>query len=379
MHMDEQAGRILKEVDLDKTVVLFTSDHGDMQSDHFIWRKSVPYQGAVHVPMVLAFPRDVEEDLRKRDLYALAELRDVFPTLASAAGLAKSDADREVLARLDGQDLLCAARGDESCRREFLVLEHGSDNPQPWAYNWFAVTDGLKKYVRFENGHEQFFNLEDDVREMQNLASLPEHEEHVKIWRDRLRELLVKEGRDEAWISPIGLQPAWRREPVIMRNHPKKTSQEEPSASLTLGETPFMTQDPVAEQLLASLKKSLNVQPLPEEEEDQHQHQQQQQQLLLLQHRQQQQLQPQRGRVTYERQQELEQDSEAPTHVIASALQTGSSILGRLWSPFQAHETVESWNTPARALRGVHSDDGESPADFPMRRHMEMEASFAPW
>ena len=41
---------------LENTVIIFTSDHGEMLSDHCLSRKSVPYQGSIHIPMIIWGP-----------------------------------------------------------------------------------------------------------------------------------------------------------------------------------------------------------------------------------------------------------------------------------------------------------------------------------
>jgi len=62
--VDEQIGVILQSLEdrgvMNNTIFLFTSDHGDMQSDHYLWRKSLPYEGSTHVPMIISWPESLE-------------------------------------------------------------------------------------------------------------------------------------------------------------------------------------------------------------------------------------------------------------------------------------------------------------------------------
>ena len=59
--LDEQVGRLLDYLDdtgqADNTVVIFTSDHGDMQGSHGLANKHVPYEESTHVPLVVRDPR----------------------------------------------------------------------------------------------------------------------------------------------------------------------------------------------------------------------------------------------------------------------------------------------------------------------------------
>lgn len=63
--VDEWVGKILialeKKGQLDNTIILFTSDHGDMQSDHWLWRKGYGYEGSTHIPMMMSWPKNVAD------------------------------------------------------------------------------------------------------------------------------------------------------------------------------------------------------------------------------------------------------------------------------------------------------------------------------
>ena len=91
-YCDHQVGRIvekLKELDLyDDTLILFTSDHGEMLGDLGTYQKFLPYDASCKVPFVLRWPQRVgagERDPRFVDLY------DILPTFLDAAGAAYPD------------------------------------------------------------------------------------------------------------------------------------------------------------------------------------------------------------------------------------------------------------------------------------------------
>ncbi|MER5304771.1 arylsulfatase, partial [Streptomyces lasiicapitis] len=106
-HIDQQINRFLTALSefglADDTWVCFTSDHGEMLGEHRLWRKAYPYEGSARVPLLLAGPSG---SLPRGGVVssALAELRDVMPTLLECAGL-------PVPGGLDGHSLLPAARG----------------------------------------------------------------------------------------------------------------------------------------------------------------------------------------------------------------------------------------------------------------------------
>jgi len=72
---------------LDHTLVVFASDHGDLLGDHGLWAKRFPYEGSVHVPLILAGPGVPQGETRHEPV----ELIDLGPTLLAAAGLTTPD------------------------------------------------------------------------------------------------------------------------------------------------------------------------------------------------------------------------------------------------------------------------------------------------
>ncbi|MFD1733161.1 sulfatase-like hydrolase/transferase [Deinococcus malanensis] len=61
-YMDSLVGQLLDELDrlgLDNTLVVFTSDHGEMLGEHGMWFKRTFYDGATKVPLIVALPGSV--------------------------------------------------------------------------------------------------------------------------------------------------------------------------------------------------------------------------------------------------------------------------------------------------------------------------------
>ncbi len=182
--VDYQIGRFLQALQLscagEENVILFTSDHGELLSDHKLIRKSYPYQGSIHIPMILHGPEHLIGN-GGRECDSLVELRDVMPTLLNIAGVTPS-------APLDGCSML-----ENGCTREYLHGEHthGRDS------NHFIVTKS-DKYVWFsQSGREQYFRLDVDPGESQDRISFAEDQERISY----LRSLLVGEleGREEGY------------------------------------------------------------------------------------------------------------------------------------------------------------------------------------
>jgi len=201
--IDEQIGRILEALEkrgwLEQTLILFTSDHGDMMGDHHLWRKSYPYEGSARIPLLLHWPDGLGSAPRGQILGQPVELRDVLPTFLEAASAAGAEA-------LEGRSLLALARGHTAGWREYIDLEH--DICYSPANHWNALTDGHEKYIFHAlDGEEQFFDLDHDPHELHDLASDPAHQSRVRKWRSRLIDHLAERGEPFVVNGQLGLRP----------------------------------------------------------------------------------------------------------------------------------------------------------------------------
>jgi arylsulfatase A-like enzyme len=192
-HVDEQIGRILaaleKSGELENTLILFTSDHGDIMGDHYLYRKTFPVEGSVHVPMLLRWPARLGLEARRGQIRSeLVELRDVLPTFLDAAGLSRPPA-------VEGASLLEILRGHPG--RDILDLEHASCYaPKD---GWVALMDQRYKYVYYTcTGEQQLFDLEKDSQERQDLAADPASAALLKIWRAKMAKHLAIRG--DGWV-----------------------------------------------------------------------------------------------------------------------------------------------------------------------------------
>lgn len=178
--VDEQIGRILETLDhrgwLRRTLVLYLSDHGDMLGDQYLWRKSYAYHGSAHIPMILHWP----DGLPTRGGFHNnpVEIRDVLPTLLDAAGVSRPNG-------LDGTSMLRLALNPDASWRSWIDLEH--DVCYAPENHWNALCDGRTKYIfHAMSGEEQFFNLEVDPHELNDLAGEVARRSDLTVWRERL-------------------------------------------------------------------------------------------------------------------------------------------------------------------------------------------------
>jgi arylsulfatase A-like enzyme len=192
-HFDDQLNRLLNPVTGirrttgDNTVVIMTSDHGEMLGDHYCWAKSLPYEGAARIPLLVSAPERFEIG-RDTVIDEPVGLEDIMPTVLEIAEL-------EVPKYVDGKSLLPLLRGEPDPTdnwRPFMHIEYGDPR------SFHALTDGSRKYIWFaRDGREQFFDLTNDHGECFNIANHPDRAEEVERWR----QLMVEElkGRPEGF------------------------------------------------------------------------------------------------------------------------------------------------------------------------------------
>ncbi len=146
----------LRELELlENTVILFTSDHGEMLGDHHLGAKSVFFEGSAHIPLLLRLPGNLPLAARRgivcEELVCLA---DILPTCLGFAGVTLPAGHA-----VDGLDLSRVQRGEQ--RRERLFGE---------ANQFHCVIEGNYKYhFTSHGGGELLFDLERDPLEQHDL------------------------------------------------------------------------------------------------------------------------------------------------------------------------------------------------------------------
>jgi choline-sulfatase len=116
--MDACVGRVydtLRELGLDKnTVVVYTSDHGEMAGAHRMWTKHNMFEQSVAVPLLISMPERMESGTPRTQLI---EQVDLFPTLAELCG-------HEAPAGLHGRSFAGMVQGRRYTQREFAYSEY---------------------------------------------------------------------------------------------------------------------------------------------------------------------------------------------------------------------------------------------------------------
>lgn len=208
-HVDAQINRFMAALAesglLDNTLIVFTSDHGEMLGEHNLYGKGLPYEGSARVPLIVTGPEQLGFGAGVARC-EVVELRDVMPTLLDIVGAPAAES-------VDGASLVPLLRGEDVPWRTYL---HGEHTVGQQSVQW--CTDGRTKYSWLSGkGAEQLFDLTADPQESHNLVNDPAMADATRVWRERLIDELRE--REEGYVAGDHLVPG--REPLTMLTRPR--------------------------------------------------------------------------------------------------------------------------------------------------------------
>jgi arylsulfatase A-like enzyme len=193
--MDAQVGRVVAALDrlglAEKTLIVFTSDHGYHMGEHGLWQKQSLFEGSARVPLLIVAPGTakpgtvVDEPVGQIDL---------FPTLAELAGI-------EAPGNLQGQSLVPLLKDPTAKGRGWAitqVVRGGVGNPKGSAakgaggrrFFGYSLRTERWRYTEWDEGAQgaELYDHENDPGELANLAAKPEHAATVAELSRQLRE-----------------------------------------------------------------------------------------------------------------------------------------------------------------------------------------------
>ena len=183
--VDYNIGRIieaLRETDqLDNTLIIFTSDHGEMLGDCDTYQKFLAYDGSCRVPFIMRWPSRVEAGSVKKEF---VDLNDLLPTFADLAGTSYPGPYE-----LPGESLFAAVPQKD---RRYQYVEHQRESKR-----WCCLRDERWKLVHYYGDDEQMFDMLNDPLELENLLYARGDEPEIRAAHARLREKLLQ--YEEKW------------------------------------------------------------------------------------------------------------------------------------------------------------------------------------
>jgi len=193
---DSLFGRVLDALDesgqVENTLVLFLSDHGDYMGEHGLWCKGLPaFLSAYHVPAVLRWPNGITDPGRTVEaLVSLADFAPTFYELIASENPLPSDSP--------GISLFPWLKNDQSVKwRDSLCFQTNGNElygiqrsilTEEWRFVWNTFDE------------VELYYLPEDPDQTRNLASLPEHQACIRELMNRLWKFAREQ--DDVCINP---------------------------------------------------------------------------------------------------------------------------------------------------------------------------------
>lgn len=165
-YFDSKIGELVRTLDeigeLDNTVVIVTSDHGDMLGERGLWYKMNFFEHSARVPLVMAGP-GVTQGVASN----ACSLVDLLPTFLEIAG-----GTQDILGQpVDGRSLMPMARGEEDPIDEAI----GEYCAEMAGHPVFMIRRGAFKYIHCDGDPPQLYDVRNDPGERHNLGADPNH------------------------------------------------------------------------------------------------------------------------------------------------------------------------------------------------------------
>lgn len=188
--VDDWVGKILNKLDelglAENTLVIFTSDHGEMLGAHGLREKNVFYEESAHIPLIIRFPGEIE---KSKVVNGYVSTVDLFATILDYLKIGQH--------KSDGMSLRGLIEGTDPVHGKYAVSE--------WDYrgdiesNYMIIKDGWKLIIPYSESStviNAMYNLINDPSEMNNLIGKNpdklKYAEKVEDLRKSLLEWLKK-------------------------------------------------------------------------------------------------------------------------------------------------------------------------------------------
>ncbi|MCY4051632.1 MAG: choline-sulfatase [Gammaproteobacteria bacterium] len=220
--LDNQIGKILKSLSdagiTNETVVIFTSDHGDMLGERGLWFKKHFFESSIRVPLFMAIPNQPA-----KRIVSPVSLVDLLPTLM---GLAEGSGWSSNIDKLDGIDLTqWISEGSELNRSLYAeYLAESAISPM------LMILRKPYKFIWSNEDPYMLYDLDNDPNERTNIARMPDNSNLVNSFLDEIQEKwnptllyekIIQSQRRRLKImnaQALGNKPRW--------NHGEKTNEQ---------------------------------------------------------------------------------------------------------------------------------------------------------
>jgi arylsulfatase A-like enzyme len=174
--IDDNVGKILDALRdeglIENTIVVFTSDHGDLRGEHHRQNKGVPYEGSALIPFVVYYPAKIRPGTVVDEALGCVDFK---PTILSLMGYKSKDHEGR-----DASALFLSGEAPDQWNDVAFIRSTGDES------GWLAAVTDRYKLIYSTSDDPWLFDLEEDPDELKNLFAHPAHRETV---RDLSRQL----------------------------------------------------------------------------------------------------------------------------------------------------------------------------------------------
>lgn len=211
--IDDQIGRVLSALEetnqLDDTVVMFASDHGDQMGAHRLLLKGTfSFEESYRIPLVIRHPDAVSGQVRDD----IVQFHDLGATIADLAGESEFPERVSVpvenpIASASGEPIDTGGRTEPTFQPMSLIPFLHGERPTDHRQEAFAEFHGVRffttqriiwdeqyKYVFNANDRDELYDLQKDPYEQTNLVQSPDHQEIKKRLASRMWEIVDETG-----------------------------------------------------------------------------------------------------------------------------------------------------------------------------------------
>jgi len=191
--IDDNVGQILDTLRerklLDRTIIVFTSDHGDLCGEHGRLNKGVPYEGSARIPFLIHCPHKIKGNTV---VNAALGTVDFLPTILSLM-------DSPVPHKVDGRNAAALFTNPNADDWEDIAFVRSTSQRGRPANGWISAITEQFKLVYSSNEEPWLVDLMNDPNELTNLFGQPAHKEQSRWMTERL--LAYGKANDDEYLS----------------------------------------------------------------------------------------------------------------------------------------------------------------------------------
>ncbi|HNT36806.1 MAG TPA: sulfatase-like hydrolase/transferase, partial [bacterium] len=188
------------------TIVIFTSDHGEMLGAQGRRAKNIFYEEAVRVPFLMRWPERIQSG-RMSDV--CLNTPDIMPTLLGLV-------DVPIPEKVEGMNLSHCALGQPGTEPEAALMQNtGACAVWEDGFEWRALRDKRYTYAVYRrDGKELLFDNQNDPYQMTDLAESPEHTTVMEHFRRMLKRRM--EELDDNFEASSWYRDHWTKDRIIL-------------------------------------------------------------------------------------------------------------------------------------------------------------------